>query len=311
MFKSLRNKSSSLGLDISDDSIKYIELTKTKNGVIVNRCGEKKLPTGIIVKGKIRDHKWLEQILVLLKKEQKIKSAHISLPYELFDKDEQKLGIDIDDILENTMEEYLSVFKNSLIDIDSVEFEAKAVTQSVIKNNDKDTYLVVDFGKRRTGIFIVSDGELMLTSVLDFGGTKLTHLIKESLNTSFEEAEKIKKEYGLKRNTKNEELSQIFLKGFSVLYDEINKHFIYWHVHKEKDEKETPPIKKIILCGSESNIAGLSEYLAVAMRHKVELANVWTNILDTGKSIPEINFEQSFMFAPSLGVALNGFKNKN
>ncbi|KKP78420.1 MAG: hypothetical protein UR77_C0003G0027, partial [Candidatus Nomurabacteria bacterium GW2011_GWC2_35_35] len=34
----------SFGLDISDESIKFIELVKTKDGIKVNRYGEKKIP---------------------------------------------------------------------------------------------------------------------------------------------------------------------------------------------------------------------------------------------------------------------------
>ncbi len=300
-------KSSSFGFHISDESIKFIELSKTKNGIKISRYGEKKLPMGIIESGKIKDPKWLEQILILLKKEEGIESAHISLPYELFDENEQKFGIEVDNMLGNVMEEYLSVFKNSMIRAGSVEFEAGAIAKSVIKKGDSDTYMIVDFGNRRTGISIVSDGALVFTSVLDFGGAKLTEMIKNNLNISFEEAEKIKKEFGLKRDIENAELSKTFLNGFSILCDEINKHFIYWHVNKEKNGKDRPQIKKIILCGSNANIKGLKEYLSVAMKNKVELANVWTNVLDTEKNIPEINFEESFIFAPALGVVLKDF----
>jgi len=102
-------------------------------------------------------------------------------------------------------------------------------------------------------------------------------------------------------------LSEIISDGFSILCDEIKKHYVYWHLHKDDGERKKIPIKKIILCGSESNINGLTEYLSVAMRHKVELANVWTNVLNTEKLIPEISFEESFNFAGALGMALNGF----
>jgi Tfp pilus assembly PilM family ATPase len=310
MFKILHNsfsKSLSLGLDISDNSIKYIELIKTKSGIAVKRCGEKKIPAGIIKSGKIKDQKWLEQILILLRKKEGIDSANISLPYELLDKDEQNFGIEIDSMLGNIIEEYLSIFKSSMISTESIEFEANAIAKSVIKKDDSDTYMIVDFGKKRTGIFIVSNGRLMFTSVLDFGGEKLTKMIKESLNVSFEEAEKLKWKHGLKRNTKNMKLSEIISDGFSILCDEIKKHYVYWHLHKDDGERKKIPIKKIILCGSESNINGLTEYLSVAMRHKVELANVWTNVLNTEKLIPEISFEESFNFAGALGMALNGF----
>jgi hypothetical protein len=270
-------KSSSVGLHISDESLKYIELIKTAKGIKIGRHGERKIPRGIIESGKIKDREWLEQVLMLFRKEEGIKSAHISLPYELFDKHEQNLGIEVADGLENTIEEYLSVFKNSMISAKSIGFEAEAVAEAVIPKNDKGTYMIVDFGKKRTGIFIVSACVVIFTSILEFGGAKLAEMIKENV---------------------------------SILCDEVKKHFVYWHVYKDENGKKNLPIKKIILCGSDGGIKGLSEYLSVATRSKVELANVWTNILNTEKMIPEINFNESLNLASPLGIALKGFDKK-
>jgi Tfp pilus assembly PilM family ATPase len=90
------------------------------------------------------------------------------------------------------------------------------------------------------------------------------------------------------------------------LRDEISKHFLNWHLHKEKGENK-PAIEKIIICGNGSNLQEFSEYISVNMRNKTEVANAWINILDTEKNVPEINFEQSFAFAPALGLALKDF----
>lgn len=158
---------------------------------------------------------------------------------------------------------------------------------------------------------MISNGSIVFTYVSKFNGTELTNMIQEELEVSFAEAEKIKNEHGLKRNIPNKRLTQIFLNGFSVLSDEIKKHFINWHINKEKNKENNPTIKKIILCGSESNIGGLSEHLAITLKNDIEHANVWINILDTEKTTPEIDFNKSFIFTPALGVALNGFyKNK-
>lgn len=138
---------SSFGLDIKDESIKYIELISENGDFKVGRFGEREIPKGVIKLGKIKDKEWLKQILLLLKKEEGIKSAHISLPYELLEKEEQDSEIDTENILESTMKEYLSVFKDSQISPLSLEFEAKAIVQSIVKRGDLETYMIVDFGK--------------------------------------------------------------------------------------------------------------------------------------------------------------------
>ena len=70
---------SSFGLDISDESLKFIELINTKNGIRVGRHGERNIPPGIIESGKIKDPKKMEEILMLLKKEERLKSVRVSL----------------------------------------------------------------------------------------------------------------------------------------------------------------------------------------------------------------------------------------
>ncbi|OGI71355.1 hypothetical protein A3B84_00630 [Candidatus Nomurabacteria bacterium RIFCSPHIGHO2_02_FULL_35_13] len=339
----------SFGLDISDESIKFMELVKTKKGIKVNHYGEKKIPAGIIESGKIKDLKQMEEVLVSLRKEEGIKSVRVSLSeeqvyifnlkleklgleniresielsleeyipisaqdaifdYELLSEDEQSLKLQVAAISKNVIEEYLSVFKNSRISVKSFELEAQAISRSVIKKGDLETYMIVDFGKKHTGIFIISRGIIIFTSTLDVGGRMLSEMIEKNFKISFEEAEKKKKEFGLRRNATNREVFSVLLNGVSILRDEIVKHFLYWHTHKDEEGKDRPLIKKVILSGGDSNLIGLSEYLSVSMKINVEIANVWVNITDTGKYVPEISLDESLKFASALGLALGNFE---
>ena len=63
----------SFGLDISDESLKFIELVATKNGLRVGRYGERAIPLGVIESGKIKDSKRMEEILFSLRKEEGVK----------------------------------------------------------------------------------------------------------------------------------------------------------------------------------------------------------------------------------------------
>jgi len=339
----------SFGLDVSDESIKFIELLRTKKGIKFGRYGEKKIPAGIIESGKIKDSKKMEEILIALRKEEGIRSVRVSLPeeqvyifnlkleklglenvregielsleehipipaqdaifdYDILSEDEQSLKLQVAAIPKNVIEEYLSVFKNSLYFVKSFELESQVICRSVIKKGDLETYMVVDFGRRHTGIFIISKGVVVFTSTLDMGGHTLSEMIEKNFKISFEEAEEKKKEFGLKRNSKSTEVFPVLLNGVSILRDEVVKNFLYWHTHKNEEGKDRPKIKKVILSGGDSNLAGLFEYLAVSMKVEVELANVWTNITETDKYIPEISLDESLAFASALGLALGDFE---
>ena len=340
----------SFGLDISDESLRFVELVSDKNGISVFKYGERKIPPGVIESGKIKKPEILEGVLSALKKEEGIESVRVSLPeeqiyvfqlrlekkeiksieegielsleehvpisaqeaifdYELLAEDATGLDVQVAVILKGTIESYLSAFKNSGISVISFEPETQAIVRSIIKKGDPETYMIVDFGEKRAGISIVSAGIVMFTSTIDIGGAVLTETIQKNLNISFEEAEKMKLKYGLMHNAVNEKISSILLDEISVLRDEINKHYLYWHTYKDEDNKDRPAIKKIIFCGGESNLIGLPEYFSVALKTKIELANVWVNMLDLDKYIPEINFDQSLSFVTAIGLVLGDLEN--
>ncbi len=358
MFKNLYNRffptpkfleAPSFGLDISDESIKYVQLVNTAKGIKVATFGERKIPKGVMESGKILDEEKIEEMLVLLRKEIDIKSVRVSLPeeqvylfnvklnkegleniresielsleeyipvpaqdaifdYEIVGEDDVFLHLQVAAIPENVIEEYLEVFKTSDIFVKSFELEAQAIARAVIKKDDKGTYMIVDFGKKRTGIFIVSKGMAIFTSTLDMGGSLVAEMIAKNFKIDIVEAEKKKQEFGLKRNAENTETFSVLLNAVSILRDEIVKHSIYWHTHKDEEGNDRPPIEKIILCGGDANMIGLSEYLSVSMKMKVEMVNSWININTDSEYVPEIAFNQSLAFASALGLALGDFE---
>lgn len=337
----------SFGLDISDESLKFVSLVATKEGICLGKYGERKIPTGTIESGKIKNLKKMEEILSTLKKEEKINSVRVSLPeeqaylfeikldksgldkirdaiefsleeyipipaqdsifdYEIIKEDEKNIYAEVLAMPRNVIEDYLVVFKNADIEVKSFELEAQAISRSVIKKGDPETYMIVDFGQKRTGIFIVSKGIVLFTSTLDVGGTLLTGMIQKNFKISFEEAETMKIKYGLERNAENKEIFSLLLNSVSILRDEIVKHFIYWHTHEEGNQNR-PPIKKIILCGGDSNLIGFSDYLLMSTKNQVEMANIWINMAKTESYIPEIKFEKSLSYAAAVGLALANF----
>jgi type IV pilus assembly protein PilM len=339
----------SFGLDISDESMKFVSLVLTKDGIRLGKYGERRIPPGVIESGQIKDPKKLEEILSSLRKEEGIKSVRVSLPeeqvylfqmhlekkdlssiregielsleehipipaqdaifdYDIISEDTKNIELQVAAIPKNIIDNYLTVFKNASIIVPSFELEAQATSRAVLPRGDMGTYMIVDFGEKRTGIFIISRGVTMFTSTLDVGGVMLTNVVQKNFKISHEEAEKMKKEFGLQRNVANKEIFSVLLNNVSILRDEIVKHYLYWHTHKDDQGNTNPPIKKIILCGGDSNLIGLADYLSVSMKTKVEMSNAWVNITDTKTNVPEISFRQALSFATALGLALGDFE---
>jgi Tfp pilus assembly PilM family ATPase len=105
--------SPSFGLDISDESLKFVELLRTKDGIKMGRYGERKIPVGIIESGKIKNPEKLKEVLSSLREEEGVKFVRVSLPEEqvyLFALKLEKSGLkNIREGIELALEEHVPI----------------------------------------------------------------------------------------------------------------------------------------------------------------------------------------------------------
>ena len=337
----------SFAIDISDQSIKYGELIATSQGLRLGRFGKEKIPEGVVVSGKIEDENKLVEILKKLKQKEKMNFVRVSMPeeqmylftislplvyennlrdmillqieehiplkaidtifeYDIISKSDKNVLVEISAVASSTIENYLSSFKKAGLIPLSFELEAQAIARAVIPREDADPIMVVDFGDTRTGVSIVHDGKVFFTTTLDMGGINLTNMIAKNFSLSYEKAEDIKRSYGLDGVSSIEDIFPIILNGISVLRDELNKQYQYWKNHDDCGIKHDQ-ITRIILCGGDSNLTGLSDYLEASMKIKVDHANAWVNISDMKVSVPDMSFEESLSYATVLGLALGSY----
>jgi len=338
-------------VDISDQSIKYGELVATAYGLRLGRHGKEKLPEGVVVSGKIEKENELVKILKKIKEKENLYYIRVSLPeeqmylftislpktkednlrdmillqieeyiplkapdsvfdYDIISEDSQTVFVEVVAIAKVTIESYISAFNKAGLYPTSFEIEAQAIARAVIPSSDAGPVMIVDFGDARTGVSISKNGRVFLTTTLSIGGTDLTNMIAKNFSLSFDEAEKMKHEYGLTEVSKAQNIFPAILNGISVLRDELNKQCTYWETHNSNNAKHEH-INHIILCGGDANLAGLSDYLELSMKIKVENANVWVNILNTEEAVPEMSFEESLSFATVLGLSLGNYSYKS
>lgn len=334
-----------VGLDISDTSMRFIELVEKRKAFVIGRFGERAIPRGIIESGEVKKPADLRALFASLKKEYGLDFVTMALPEEkayLFDMhlpkmkqndirgaielgleehvplraDEALFDYDIEKETENGIEVSVSVVPRSLVDgyleafsgsgITPIAFEieAQSLARAVVPEGDKHSYMIVDFGRTRTGIAVVSEGTVEFTSTILVGGDSLTEAIAKNMNISYDEAEKIKREKGISGITENEDLSLALMSAVSILRDEVVKQQTYWQTHNDDYGKKRPTIQKVYLCGGDSNLAGFAEYLAQGLSVPVELANTLVNVNTLDEYVPEISFSDSLRFATALGLAL-------
>src|SRR3989344_2897158 len=228
--------------------------------------------------------------------------------YELLgeESNEKNVAVIVTAFPRKTVESYYDVLLGAGFTPLSLEIESQAAARALIKEGDARTYLVVDFGETRTAISIIDDGQVHFTTSLEIAGASLSVALRKTFNATEEEIERLKNEEGIARVGKGGKVGDLLMNTISALRDEIKRHFIYWHTHREEMEKEHHPIDTVLLTGGNANLLGLPEYLEQSLNVKVKTAEVWTNICDLSHYVPPITHSQSFRYGTVVGLALRG-----
>jgi len=346
-------KMPAVGINISDHSIKIMEIENKGGKKFIKKYADEEIPDGIMKNGNVIDRAGLKKALIDVKNKYRLNFIRASLPEEkayvfktkipllknkkaikaniefqleenipissnetIFDfhiippKDSRKLDhyeAVVSALPQKIVASYMEIFNSAGLIPISFEIEAESLARALIKKGDENTYMIVDYGRTRTGISIVSRGIVRYTSTLDMGGEIINNLIKRHLGANEKEAEKIKNEQGLMGGKGSENLYNILAVGISALRDEINRRIIYWHTHKEGNV-DNDKIKSIILCGGNANLKGLPEHLSSSLKVPVKRGDSWTNVFSVNDRVPDISFRESLGLASVVGLAIDSFE---
>lgn len=184
------------------------------------------------------------------------------------------------------------------------EVEAQAMARAMIPTDIKGSTMIVDFGKTRTGIGIVTEGTLLYTSTIDIGGEQLSQVLRKVLGNDIAESEltKIKNTKGLLREVESSDVRDALISTVSVIKDELATRMQYWHMRNGIDNNRK--IGSIILCGGSSNLKGLPEYITETTGVPAFRGNVWENTFSLDDTVPPIDLRHSYGYAVAIGLAL-------
>lgn len=202
------------------------------------------------------------------------------------------------------IEDYIALFEKCGMMPVSFLIENQAITRSIISSEDLATYLVVNIGRTKTVLSIVSEQSVQFTSTVNIGGEDFATAIAKENSISKEQAEKMIQEKGFIRTENNNDFFLSLINVASALRDEIQRVYMYWLSHVDKNGKDPNAPFKILLTGRDSSIIGFREYMALSLKVPVDLANVWVNVLSFDQEIPPIEHLDSLNYATVIGLAL-------
>lgn len=186
----------------------------------------------------------------------------------------------------------------------SAEIESIAISRSLINDRQSSRpILIIDLGKDRTSFIIYKNPTVQFTASIPVCGNEFNKAICESLNLSDSDAEVLKRRCGLSAKGECKDLYRAIQPSLHEMIKYINKLSDYYREHYREDSD----IAKVIICGGEARILGISSFLSLRIKKEVEKGNPWVNIiLSSEKEIPPISRNDSLIFVTVLGLALRG-----
>ncbi|MCX6723772.1 MAG: type IV pilus assembly protein PilM [Candidatus Staskawiczbacteria bacterium] len=213
------------------------------------------------------------------------------------------------------VDSYISCIKKAGLTPIALEVESRAITMALIKKDANSSLLaLIDFGESNVNFIIFSGNSTRFTCSIPISSRSITEAISESLKVNFNEAEKLKLEYGLvgKKSEKStihgEKVSSIITKILDDLISQIKKYLNFYRDHSSY-EYLLPDGKKenILLCGEGAELKGLPEFVSKKLDIPAELGNPLSNLnLDKDKIIIK---KELLSFTTAIGLALRQVDN--
>jgi len=248
----------------------------------------------------IEDH-----IMSYLKLHTKLPVKDIVCEYDVTGEENDAYEISVWATPRSVVDSYVEVFENAGLDPITLEFGSQVITNVCTEKDGKETSILVDFGNTKTHVSLVTEGVVMHSATIPVGEYSLTPKIREFLNISTPEAEKIKRKYGLLRGHKEPALLSELISEVSPVQDYIDRLYVDWYLQPIASKKSQNPITRLILHGEGSHVVGLRDHMSQATSIPTEYANVWRKIKLPEDRAPEVTFEDSLRYATALSCALH------
>ncbi|MEA2097929.1 MAG: type IV pilus assembly protein PilM [Patescibacteria group bacterium] len=204
------------------------------------------------------------------------------------------------------IDSYSSVAEEAGLKPVAAEIESIPITRSLINDNRSSRpVLVIDLGKDRTSFIIFKNPAVQFTASIPVCGEKFIDNISERLEIDKIVAENIKNKCGLSFEGECKEVFKSIQPSLREMIKYIDKLTYYYKDHFGSDED----IAKVIICGGEAKMIGISSFLSLQIKKEIEKGNPWVNIMMfKDKEIPPISRNDSLVFVTVLGLALRGIR---
>ena len=167
-----------------------------------------------------------------------------------------------------------------------LNYNSKRKAYYVMNPEIRESILSIDMGAENIALTIMKDNELILIKTTKSGGNYLNSKISKVLEISLENAEMQKRENCNLMNREEGPLEHVVREVVDSWFDEASRIIKYY---KSKNTQNN--IDKIYICGGSSNIKGLERYVSTKLNMKVKIVQGNSNI-EFKKGVEEVNISE-------------------
>lgn len=226
------------------------------------------------------------------------------LDWEVIGQNDERMDVLVMACPKDYIDNWLRVLKNAGLRPVYFEVESAACARALISPEKRGrNTLILDMDTYRTSLIVADQGSLQFTSSVPIAGDAFTQSIARALAIKPEEAEQLKRQFGVDDSRENAAIQAALAPIIDNLIAEI-KNTIKFH-----DEHASKPIEQIIMCGGSAKLLHLSSYLYKQLAEynyiDIVLGNPWVNIFDAGQlEAFKMSREDSLSYTTAIGLAM-------
>jgi len=332
-----------VGLDISDQSVKFVELTGRAGQVRFVRAGSRAIPRGAIEAGVIKDSKAVTAVLAQLAEEYELKQVVVALPEEqtyIIELDLPKVRTSqIKESVELSVADYLNFPPaEAVLDFELLPDINQAdawlpVVATVLPKSVAESYGSVLAAAGLVSLAFELEPQALArallaptaeaTMIIDIGrartsfyaatngvvryGATINTVSGDLLTNRLVQKENWSLEEAeaqkIKQGLVGEGAVASALEPLAVLLSDEIEHRLFAWSHDSRQSLPRTEIKQVVLTGGQSTLPGLTSLLENRLKLPVVVGNPWQNTVHTGQLV-DIPFNYAVGLATAVGLAL-------
>ncbi len=187
---------------------------------------------------------------------------------------------------------YQSIVTATGLQTSFFEIEIFSSIRAVVEQG-VNSVMIMDMGARSTKLYIVERGLLKASHIINRGAQDITIAISKSLMITVNEAENMKRAFGLKGGPEHKELTEIITVNLDYIFYESNTTLLNYQ------KKYSKNISKVILTGGGVLLKGFIDLAKISFKTEIIYANPFGKM-----ETPAFLSEQFALSGPEFSVAI-------